>query len=124
MKTWEMIKMLSENAELKAIQINGELKGTIVKVGKSGFREPCIVTKEGNTKTILLEAEWELVREPVDFMKAAKAYAEGKTIKCVLNEDDPVIYKPRGDNFGTMRDKYDSGLSSHEILNGKWYIED
>lgn len=130
-KTWELLRMADEydNYDKPLIE-------------RPKFRNPntnqivtfinCIDgkgigTKEGMLITIkgLANREWELVQEPVSFMEAVKAYAEGKTIRCE-RKLDITIYDPnnRIHNPQWLVDNNRNPICSHEILNGQWFIEE
>lgn len=78
---------------------------------------------------LCVDSEYELIPEKVDFMTAIQAYAEGKTIKCAIVSDDGINYIPGNSNiinyFGTkLADILGNPITTKEILEGKWYIED
>ena len=93
MKTWEMIKMLSENPKLrfKNIRDNGEIE-TIVYITKTGnfyadvklngYMVDCEKPRCNFFGNYKLTEDWQLVRDPVPVWEAIKAYTEGKTISC------------------------------------------
>ena len=129
MKTWEMLKSLGENPKASFISKN-EPRNPVSLVDnilcwKSGNRF------EFNTKTdrergtenagTIEVYEWELVREPVDFMTAVKAYEMGKTIKCDTEAISTRIYKPGLNNI--LVDQFRAPITTDEIINGKWLIE-
>jgi hypothetical protein len=130
LKTWEMIKALTENPKLKFK--NTSHIATVDGAGwlrlefLGGFESS---GPSGNLSLARGNDEWKLVQEPVDFMKAITAYATGKTIRCeVLNPKTNDIseyhYIPDGDKFGEIiSDEFESGISLREILEGAWYIE-
>lgn len=63
--------------------------------------------------------------KPVSFMKAIKAYTNGKDIKCEFNSSSPIIYKNKyceDECVNILHDNYGNGISVEEILNGEWYI--
>lgn len=63
--------------------------------------------------------------KPVSFMKAIKAYTNGRDIMCELNGSH-IIYKNKfcKDNcVNILNDNYGNGISAEEILTGEWYIE-
>lgn len=126
MKTWEMIKEISENKEKKFKNSMGNIVG-LNKTGRLSWLE-----KGNNNGDPLvfgscdawpnLNIEWELVREPVDFMTAVKAFSEGKPVICESSSFGKRRYNPTHGH--TLIDDKDSSISYQEIINGKWYIED
>ena len=117
-KTWEVVKMLTENPELVFVRPSDRVRtmlGDKIHAGE-------IIGKyleQTDGESIRLSDEWELVPQPASFMEAVKAYSEGKTIQskqvCFTR-----IYNPSG--AGWMIDQNGSGPSSSEILHGTWYI--
>jgi hypothetical protein len=75
----------------------------------------------------LVFVEARFIREspqPVPFMGAVKAYSEGKTIRC---ESECGVWRYKKETgTGHMWDigKPDSVITSTEILEGRWYVED
>lgn len=65
------------------------------------------------------DAEWSFVKEPVDFMTAVKAFHEKKTISCACG-DYRCTYTNK--DF-ILTDGLGDAVSSDEILNGTWFIE-
>lgn len=68
MKTWEMIKELTENPEKKFKSISGRYGDRVAFV--NGFE--CIVQEDkyGNAiPSIVIHREWEEVKEPVGFIE-------------------------------------------------------
>ncbi len=63
---------------------------------------------------------------PVTFIEAIKASQEGKTIYVNVEDRTYTYYpNPRDKKFDELRAKETrGGLSTYEILNGKWYIKD
>ena len=111
MKTWEMYKYSLENPDSMFIRKDGT---------NCGFtHEGCLFDINGNyPRNILANEEWELVRQPVDFMTAVNS---------------EKLFKPESWIYGTndeFRSLYDnlemfSGRQCVQvkILNGKWLIE-
>ena len=66
------------------------------------------------------EDDWQLVRQPVTWQEAIKAWAEGKTV-IVENTCDKRKYDGKK-NF--LKDEYGNPMGSWDITNGTWYIED
>ena len=129
MKTWEMIKELTENPNKKFAN-KGGLKNCYVTV------EDGIIVWRGDMQCGQAmsigfidgrDREWEEVKEPVTFMEAVES---GKRIrvehKLVNDSDiwnlidltslDCLIY--------TLGEKYNAIEVKDIIENGKWYIED
>ena len=71
----------------------------------------------------LINAKFIPVNKPVNFMEAVKAFDKGKRIKSVLPngaiQHYSIEYKMQ-----LLDDENGLGVTSDEILNGKWYIED
>lgn len=67
------------------------------------------------------------IQKPVSFMEAVKAYSDGKTIRCDYKEfngeETTNIYKYGGIDK-PIEDTCNFGISTREILNGKWYIKE
>lgn len=116
-KTWEAIKILQENptTEFK------DKTGRILKL-----------TSELNKLHILtvnhffnIDAEWTLIQKPVPFMEAIRALDEGKDIYCEI-DSGKLHYKsgisPNG--YYAVLDEFEGPITTKEILQGKWYIEE
>ena len=129
-KTWEAIKMLSENPELKFESEDNELniKQTLF-VNELGYLE---MNNEGCSNEIVGNLEvndlWTLVQRPVKVMDAIKSYHEGQSIYCIL-KSGTYVYKPciehKLANYlegYTLDDDWDNAMSTDELLNGIWYI--
>ena len=115
MKTWEMIKMLTENPKLRfKCKLESGLYNTVC--ADNGWFK-CEYSYYFNT-------EWELIQEPVDFTTAIKAYQNGKTIKCESEKFKNNRYNIVFGEGNVIADNNGYGISAEEILNGKWYIED
>ena len=118
MKTWEMMKMLTENPELK-FQYKSE----------SGFYNTVCADNgwlkgEYSYINCNFNTEWEIIQEPVDFTTAIKTYQNGKTIKCEREKFRNNRYNIVFGEGNVIADNNGYGISAEEILNGKWYIED
>ena len=72
---------------------------------------------------IHVDMNWEKVRKEVTFMTAIKAYGEGKNIICEYSLFGKRRYLPSRHGH-MLLDSTDAGISYHEILEGKWYIEE
>lgn len=106
MKTWEVYKIVLENPKAKFRRMSdGE-------VYYFSDQTHCIRRDGGNGSMLTdrYDEDWELVREPVDFMTAINS---GKAI--------------RGENF-TLANSGELFLGHQQLspadINGKWYIEE
>lgn len=108
MKTWEMIKELTENPK-KKFELIGD--GSIVSL-KLGF-----IVWESNLQSPKMNTfdEWEEVKQPVSFMEAMKAFEEGKKIHAIV--DNNTFY------FINKNCGFLSGVNVKEVLKGEWYID-
>jgi|GEM_PF-1847084 adenosine/AMP kinase len=129
-KTWEAVKMLSENPELKFESEDNELniKQTLF-VNELDYLE---MNNEGCNNDIAgnmnVKSLWALVQQPVNVMDAIKAYHEGQNIYCILNGETYVYEASMGhkcigrlDGY-TLDDDSDEVMTTYELLNGTWYI--
>lgn len=118
MKTWEMIKELTENPEKKFIR-----KGDPLEISVDGLN---YLRWESGHDYINLEHEWKEVKKPVSFMEVVRACkneyiaiglsCEKYDIEFARWTLDAVLYD--------LAENYEDGDLAEIILNGKWYIED
>ena len=105
MKTWEMIKKLTENSSKEFKREDGLVLSTSI--------DDTLIWEPGYTH-LNLHDEWEEVKEPVSFMEAVES---GKRIRHELWLEydflEVVLYKLSELSTKTMRD----------MILGKWYIE-
>lgn len=128
-KTWEAFKILEENPEsrlkFKTVTDNGTV--LILRVGGFGYYHITNIdgaAKGASDNLHINNQEWELVKEPVDFIEAIKAYDEGKTIICKLDFGD-IAYEPkRQTEYGRVLESWSEAIGTKEILEGKWYIQE
>jgi len=125
-KTWELLKMAesySSNDKTTAKRPNyinksgktvmiGEAIG--LENGKGLFTVTGFMYKEN-----FINEEWTLVQQPVTFLEAIKAFDEGKTVR--HDGEFPHTYKY---DDGDVRDENGNCISSDEVLNCKWFIEE
>jgi hypothetical protein len=134
-KTWEVIKMLEQNpsAEFKC-QYNQKIgikegilrwdSGALFKINIEGYKD-----EDMRTAGTLDRFEWELIQQSVDFLTAVKAYSEGKTIRCELDQNS-LKYNPLNAKENVVYGKplvtnlFGSSIGCKEILEGRWYIEE
>ena len=105
MKTWEMIKALTENPKKKYKRIDDDL---IVK------RNP--ITGEFKWRSghafLNVNDEWGEVKQPVTWQEALEAWATGKSITLKMNGQTEII------------DYSGLALNKKDIQNGEWYINE
>lgn len=111
MKTWEVVKALSENPKAKFTRASDgrkfETNATKISDGETVDYYVSGIAN-GGSECIALNDEWELVRQPVDFMTAVNS---GKSIKSV----DACYFE--GLEMWTR-----DGRLTPERINGKWLI--
>lgn len=116
MKTWEMIKMLTENPKLKFADPEGNIamidQFYVLRWQGQGNGRPVNIN--------IRHENWQLVPEPVPVWEAIKAYMEGKTVTCWCKQKckkaDGCEYSKTGSD---PKDFCKAG-----ILEGTWYIEE
>lgn len=127
MKTWEMIKELTENTEMRFKCINGCLKGIedyIIGRNKEGYIK---FLRNGEFRDTYFDIhgkfdwDWELVPQEVTWQEAVQAWVDGKGVYFTLNGrvrlylDDCSHYLITFDGCRP--------ISKDEISKAKWYIE-
>lgn len=121
MKTWEMIKELTENPKKKFKSLDG-YEASVTEQGllslfndvKVDIDESILILDKGNFKA----DDWTEVKQPVSLLEALQAWADGKTITC-KTVGKKFIYT--GD-CGSLKDEDGASVIPDEILNGVWYI--
>ena len=126
-KTWELLKMAEEREYGFNKSAGGKLKyrdsnGNIVVFDRNAWGKGLFLGNGFPLKLALVNTEWELVQQPVDFLTAVKAYSEGKTAECECEDMEKRIYEPKTYKTSTMKDQYGDNPSIKEMLEGKWYI--
>ncbi len=112
MKTWEMIKKLTENPEK---EFTRKSDGLHIKTNEYGE-----LVWDSGYQFLRLHHDWEEVKKPVDFITAIIAFHAGKDIYCINGDYRfDFKYKP----YRGLKDIFGNPISSSDILNGKWYIE-
>jgi len=115
MKTWEMMKFLTEDQGLKA-----RLKGYGDEVSVNEDR--MLVYPDGEFAVLDIEDEWEILPKinyvSLDAGILNAYYFENRVICCVM-DDDTVTYEFYIQNNERRLDD----LSRDMILYGKWYIK-
>lgn len=107
MKTWEVYKIALENPEARFKRVDDETGFEyFFELGKPKFMSQDSVV-DSSWDLIRTNYEWELIREPVDFMTAVNS---GKNIRpCTTS----------GNSFH----HWSFWALSINGINGKWYIE-
>lgn len=131
-KTWETIKMLTENPNLifKCVKdaTNDLLTNEIeVSANKGGYIDDIAI----HGVTFNIKEEWILVQQPVNFMEAIEAYEKGKIVNCQV-ENKIFKYNPYkangvkifGDGGFEITDTNGNTITTIETLRGKWFIEE
>jgi len=111
-KTWEAIKMLTENPKLHFKSQDTTLK--IDSINKDIEK----VNRNDINIYININDEWELVQQEVPFVEAIKAHKSGKTIYC-LNGNSKATYERK-----ELTDRNKVTITDGEILEGHWYIKE
>lgn len=144
-KCWEeaiyKLKFKEDNMkELNIIEASKMEVGTKFKVIKDGKEKKYTLLEDtegkffslgikGNSWSIayssLIQAKFIPLPKEIeaDFMEAIKAYSEGKTIICKI-ENNKTEFKPQElfTNDNPILDEFEDGVTAKEILEGKWYI--
>jgi hypothetical protein len=134
MKTSAMIAMLEKNPNLRFKRPTWDSDTSI------GIKDDAIqmLTKTGEVWTysgsksntdrfvaaclqIGVGGGWELIQEPVAWQEAMQAWAEGKTVRCVFENQQGAIYV-----FKSFHAKAETStnLSRDMITKGTWYIDE
>jgi len=79
MKTWQMIKELTENPKKVFMRDYDEL---VVKVDKTTET----LSWESGHERLCIDDEWEEVKQPVSWQEALGAWANGAAVKCEIND--------------------------------------
>jgi hypothetical protein len=77
-----------------------------------------------NVTSETINAKFILIQQPVSFMEAIKASQEGKVIKVNIGARTYTYYPRDYKWVGLIAKGTLEGLSTYEILEGKWYIEE
>lgn len=124
MKTWQMIKELTENPGKKFIsKVNTDLEATA-----NPFTD---YIKIRNIKTdvdivrlsmSVLNGEWEEVKEPVIWQEAFEAWVNGKSF--TIEYQGNIYKQPKMNKLGCFGINVSNGFEERMFTEGKWYIED
>lgn len=125
MKTWEMIKELTENPN-KTFAILDKDENKYKTVAYLDEKDERIVFKPLRDKPLKINDVWIEINSSVDFMTAINAYEDGKTI-CCITDGIIIKYNPNenGVDYGkVLKDTKGCAIDTYQIKYGKWYIED
>ena len=133
--TWEVIKSLTEKTQQKLKLVNGckrlDYLGSIAS-NYVGFllvkNTNSVIIDLNSINGIFLSGVWELVQEPVSIEVAAKAFMNGKNVRCeypdFTNKMHIIIETfTQNDVVGSM--KIDAAdITFYMMIEGKWFIEE
>lgn len=128
MKTWEMLKELTENPK-KRFRLPSWGDGRYITAMGTGLivneiHKPANVNR--------LKVDWEMLPQEVPWQEAIEAWVNGKCVKSVLNQEEHIYNESQGfvsDQYYSLQDNSDvlatwsfHTLTKEEILDAKWYI--
>lgn len=112
MKTWQMIKELTENPNKEFVRT---IDGLHIKVNKDGE-----LIWDNGYQFMRLNHEWEEIKKPVDFMTAIQSEkpmsVEFSGTKIKKETLANILYR--------LQENYSDKTIKQIIVYGKWYIED
>ncbi|APM39437.1 hypothetical protein [Clostridium kluyveri] len=127
-KTWEAMKMLTENPKLKFKVESGDCTQTLLLVS-GGIRVDCEGCYGCQTCSLRLDGKWKEVQGPVTFMEAVESDGRVKVEHVLLSkltkcrESTLKQYNPLCDLMYLLGRELLSSELKEVILNGKWYIK-
>lgn len=116
MKTWQMIKELTENPTKRFANKGDENAYVVVERNVIVWRGE---DQKGQMMTVDIDVEWEEVKQPVSFMEAV---ASGKRIK-LEHEDDGEEYVTLDYFLASIARHFVQGELRDLLLRGTFYIE-
>lgn len=126
MKYWEVVKELTEDPTKKfeaKLSSRWTLRMSVNTAISSYFRfdifyDGKLIDQSSDrgafNGNVSLDDEWQLVRQPVTWQEAIRAWAEGKTIS----------YSYMGRNRQFLFEDSHTLMSVEKIKNAEWYVED
>jgi len=119
-KTWEAIKMLTVNLELRFKDNENRILSN---------RHSALECMYHNRKIVIdLDESWTLIQQSVTFMEATKAFISGQNVRVEYasstdGELETVLFSQAdASKPGIM--KYNQNLTFYVIENGNWFIEE
>jgi hypothetical protein len=128
MKAYELMKLVKENPQKYDGKQFKVTKSVVVDMNGQSYKE-FKINKHGEFTTGVYRlfindiAEVEEIKQPIPFLEAVQAYAEGKTIRCESKEWGTRIYQNK-ETHKMLKDDENMAIDVEEILEGVWYIED
>ena len=128
MKTWEMIKELTENPNKKFKAINSNYPNDGTSILTSVINGDIVFEKEniGTLTMISLETIYKEVKEPVNFMEVLERVSNNLHTRITLHDEARERTYAVRSLSGILRDldeEFDSREIAKILLEGKWYIE-
>jgi hypothetical protein len=123
MRTSEMIAMLEKNPELRFVKTTWQDATNLV------VRDYRLVLMDSKTQKVFargertmdhldVDANWQLVREPIPPLEAIQALLDGKKIS--VECDDCAGSK----DFCHFHKDEDDSICTTSLIEGKWYIDE
>jgi hypothetical protein len=131
MKTWEMIKELTENPGKKFVsdkgyggsELTAYVEDGIIKFVYAGFGDQC--PPKPSMGTISLSRSWEEVKEPVSFTEVLEAVKKKYDTEITFENNKHEISFERNSLeyiLWILSDNWDSQEIADILLNSKFYI--
>lgn len=121
-ETWEVLKNL-KSSSLNAHEYANSRNGNIILFNNKGRISIKDMTKGHqiiNLGVGYLNDTWIKICSPVDFVDAVEGFDKGRDIYCITNgQRFDFVHKP----YRGLIDIMKNPVSSHDILNGAWYIK-
>ena len=127
-KTWEVIKMLTENPKLRFTSRNESIHiyedELVWLISNKTFK----LTVNSGLHSDTFNRNWALVQTPVTFMEAIEAFISGRNVRSeyisTINGESKtqIFYQSSKNRPGVM--KCGEDLTFYIIATGKWFIEE
>lgn len=116
-KTWEVVKMLEENPNLKFKEYRWS--GVLERELFSDKKALTMNVMRGDNGKLFTDSEWILIQQDVTFIEA---FNSKKRIKPVNVDDKGFQYPIYW--LGYIVSSNAGNYVGNELINGKWYIEE
>lgn len=128
-ETWEVVKLLTENHNLK-FQTSGwdmtyltVIENKIALADKNGFWD--VQERKASrfdvSNYLTLDNKWTLLQEPVSFIQAVESDRPVRVVHKEIKNFEDYISMPQ--LLSILVSAYSQHVVKNVILNGKWYIE-